>query len=130
MLFRSRLQNHRVRKIDLVEHFGRRLTLGIKHRLGKGKRVRIGHAMLLAQLVEDLLLLALLEHEFEGQKKAYEIVDRAELEQVIRDSYASGYTDDLILQDRVPGNDEYMRVLKSKNLNEPSRSSYLTSKME
>ena len=57
-----RLQNHRVRKIDLVEHFGRRLTLGIKHRLGKGKRVRIGHAMLLAQLVEDLLLLALLEH--------------------------------------------------------------------
>ena len=46
----------------LVEHFGRRLTLGIKHRLGKGKRVRIGHAMLLAQLVEDLLLLALLEH--------------------------------------------------------------------
>ena len=57
-----RLQNHRVRKINLVEHFGRRLTLGIEHRLGKGKRVRIGHAMLLAQLVEDLLLLALLEH--------------------------------------------------------------------
>ena len=28
----------------------------------------------------------------------------------IRDS---GYTDDLILQDRVPGNDEYMRVLTS-----------------
>ena len=53
------------------------------------------------------------EHEFEGQKKAYEIADRAELEQVIRDVYASGYTDDLILQDRVPGNDEYMRVLTS-----------------
>ncbi|MDD6399690.1 MAG: hypothetical protein PUF94_06345, partial [Collinsella sp.] len=43
----------------------------------------------------------------------YEIADRAELEQVIRDVYASGYTDDLILQDRVPGNDEYMRVLTS-----------------
>ena len=41
------------------------------------------------------------------------VADRAELEQVIRDSYASGYTDDLILQDRVPGNDEYMRVLTS-----------------
>ena len=53
------------------------------------------------------------EHEFEGQKKAYEIADRAELEQVIHDVYASGYTDDLILQDRVPGNDEYMRVLTS-----------------
>ncbi len=35
------------------------------------------------------------------------------LEQVIRDVYMSGYTDDLILQDRVPGNDEYMRVLTS-----------------
>lgn len=53
------------------------------------------------------------EHEFEGQKKAYEIADRAELEKVIHDVYASGYTDDLILQDRVPGNDEYMRVLTS-----------------
>ncbi len=53
------------------------------------------------------------EHPFATQKKAYEIADRAELEQVIRDIYASGYTDDLIIQDRVPGNDEYMRVLTS-----------------
>ena len=51
------------------------------------------------------------EHEFEGQKKAYEIADRAELEQVIRDVYASGYTDDLILQDRVPGNDACLPVI-------------------
>ena len=57
-----RLQNHRVRKIDLVEHFGRCLALGVQHRHGEGKGMRIGHAMLLAQLVEDLLLLTLLKH--------------------------------------------------------------------
>lgn len=53
------------------------------------------------------------EHPFATQKKAYTIGSRDELEQVITDIYASGYTDDVILQDRVPGNDEYMRVLTS-----------------
>ena len=43
-----RLQNHRVRKIDLVEHFGRCLALGVQHRHGEGKGMRIGHTMLLA----------------------------------------------------------------------------------
>lgn len=50
---------------------------------------------------------------FPTQQKAYTISSRAELEQVIRDIYASGYTDDLVIQDRVPGNDERMRVLTS-----------------
>lgn len=53
------------------------------------------------------------EHPFATQQKAYTIGSREELESVIRDVYASGYTDDLIIQDRVPGNDEYMRVLTS-----------------
>lgn len=53
------------------------------------------------------------EHPFATQKKAYTIADRAELERVIRDIYGAGYTDDLVLQDRIPGNDEYMRVLTS-----------------
>lgn len=52
-------------------------------------------------------------HPFASQQKAYTIASREELEQVIRDVYASGYEDDLIIQDRVPGNDEYMRVLTS-----------------
>ena len=56
------LQNHRKGEVDLVEHLGGSLTLSVEHRHGKGKRVRIGHTVLLAQLVEDLLLLALLEH--------------------------------------------------------------------
>ena len=53
------------------------------------------------------------EHPFASQQKAYTIASREELESVIRDVYASGYEDDLIIQDRVPGNDEYMRVLTS-----------------
>lgn len=52
-------------------------------------------------------------HPFATQQKAYTIASRAELEQVIRDIYGAGYTDDLIIQDRVPGNDERMRVLTS-----------------
>ena len=53
------------------------------------------------------------EHPFATQQKAYTVDSRAELEATIRDVYASGYEDDLIIQDRVPGNDEYMRVLTS-----------------
>ena len=52
-------------------------------------------------------------HPFATQQKAYTIGSREELESVIRDVYASGYADDLIIQDRVPGNDERMRVLTS-----------------
>ena len=58
----GRLQDHREREVDLVEHFGRCLALRIEHLRSKGKGMRIRHAVLLAQLVEDLLLLALLEH--------------------------------------------------------------------
>lgn len=52
-------------------------------------------------------------HPFASQEKAYTISSREELESTIRDVYASGYSDDLIIQDRVPGNDERMRVLTS-----------------
>ena len=51
------------------------------------------------------------EHPFASQKKVYTISDRKELEQVIRDIYGAGYRDKLIIQDMIPGNDEYMRVL-------------------
>ena len=58
----GRLQDHRVGEVNLVEHLGRRLSLRVEHLRSKGKRMRIGHTVLLAQLVEDLLLLALLKH--------------------------------------------------------------------
>ena len=53
------------------------------------------------------------EHPFATQNKIYTIKDRKELEKVIRDIYGAGYTDKLIIQDMIPGNDEYMRVLTS-----------------
>ena len=53
------------------------------------------------------------EHPFDTQKKVYTIHDRDELISVIHDIYGAGYTDKLIIQDRIPGNDEYMRVLTS-----------------
>ena len=53
------------------------------------------------------------EHPFATQNKIYTIKDRKELEKVTRDIYGAGYIDKLIIQDMIPGNDEYMRVLTS-----------------
>ena len=53
------------------------------------------------------------EHPFPTQNKVYTIKDRAELEKVIQDIYGAGYPDKLIIQDMIPGNDEYMNVLTS-----------------
>ena len=53
------------------------------------------------------------EHPFETQKKIYKIENRKELEQAITDIYGAGYERELIIQDTIPGNDEYMRVLTS-----------------
>ena len=51
------------------------------------------------------------KHPFPNQNKVYKIHDRAELLKVIEDIYGAGYEDALIIQDMIPGNDEYMRVL-------------------
>ena len=51
------------------------------------------------------------EHPFATQNKVYTIKDRPELEKVIGEIYDAGYTDKLVIQDMIPGNDEYMRVL-------------------
>lgn len=51
------------------------------------------------------------EHPFDTQEKVYTISDRENLIRVIGEIYGAGYTDNLILQDMIPGNDEYMRVL-------------------
>lgn len=53
------------------------------------------------------------EHPFETQNKVYKINTREELNKVITQIYDAGYTDSLIIQDMIPGNDEYMRVLTS-----------------
>ncbi len=53
------------------------------------------------------------EHPFPGQNKIFKPGSRKELEQTISRIYEAGYDDTLIIQDMIPGNDEYMRVLTS-----------------
>lgn len=53
------------------------------------------------------------EHPFATQKKVYKIKNEKELHKVIDDIYNAGYEDSLIIQDTIPGNDEYMYVLTS-----------------
>lgn len=53
------------------------------------------------------------EHPFSTQKKVYKVDNREELNQAISDVYGAGYEDAMIIQDTIPGNDEYMRVLTS-----------------
>ena len=53
------------------------------------------------------------ECPFDTQEKVYKIADRNELIKVIHDIYGAGYDDKLIIQDMIPGNDEYMNVLTS-----------------
>ena len=51
------------------------------------------------------------EFPFAGQKKVYKLDTRAELEKALDDIYASGYSDSVIIQNFIPGNDSYMHVL-------------------
>lgn len=51
------------------------------------------------------------EYPFPGQKKVYKLNSREELDKTIDEIYNAGYHDSLIIQDFIPGNDSYMRVL-------------------
>lgn len=51
------------------------------------------------------------DHPFPTQKKAYVLKTRAEVEAVIDEIYKNGYEDSLILQDFIPGDDSFMRVV-------------------
>lgn len=53
------------------------------------------------------------DYPFPGQSKVYIIQSREELDRTLKDIYDAGYQDDMIIQDMIPGNDEYMRVLTS-----------------
>lgn len=50
-------------------------------------------------------------HPFATQKKVYKVDTRLELEKVLSDIYESGYDDSIIIQNFIPGDDTYMRVL-------------------
>ena len=51
------------------------------------------------------------KHPFPTQKKAYVLQTREEVDQVIDDIYNAGYEDSLIIQDFIPGDDSFMRVV-------------------
>ena len=51
------------------------------------------------------------EYPFAGQDKVFKLKTREEVASVLRRIYEAGYSDSVILQDTIPGNDEYMRVL-------------------
>lgn len=53
------------------------------------------------------------DYPFEGQEKVYTIHNREELDKTIQQIYDAGYTENLIVQDMIPGNDENMYVLTS-----------------
>ena len=50
-------------------------------------------------------------HPFATQKKVYKAENREELESILDDIYGAGYNDSIIIQDFIPGDDTYMRVL-------------------
>jgi len=52
-------------------------------------------------------------HPFATQKKVYKADSEAELHQILDDIYGAGYGDSIIIQDFIPGDDSYMRVLTS-----------------
>ena len=51
------------------------------------------------------------KHPFPSQKKVFKAADRAELLKITGDIYGAGYSDSLIIQNFIPGDDSYMRVL-------------------
>lgn len=51
------------------------------------------------------------DHPFATQKKAYVLQTRAEVDRVLDDIYGAGYEDSIIIQDFIPGDDSFMRVV-------------------
>lgn len=50
-------------------------------------------------------------HPYPTQKKVYKAAGREELHRILDDIYGSGYDDSIVIQDFIPGDDTYMRVL-------------------
>ncbi|HHX13993.1 MAG TPA: ATP-grasp domain-containing protein [Clostridiales bacterium] len=50
-------------------------------------------------------------HPFANQKKVFKMESRGELEAVIKSIYEAGYNDSLIIQNFIPGDDTFMRVM-------------------
>jgi D-aspartate ligase len=53
------------------------------------------------------------EHPFEGNEKVFICRDETRLWEVLDKIYAAGYPDSMVIQDFIPGDDSFMRVLTS-----------------
>ena len=53
------------------------------------------------------------QHPYPTQKKVYKVDSWTEVISVLGDIYGSGYSDSVIIQNFIPGDDSYMRVLTS-----------------
>jgi D-aspartate ligase len=51
------------------------------------------------------------QHPFPGQNKAFKANTYEEMQRILQDVYDSGYPDSMIIQDFIPGDDTFMRVL-------------------
>lgn len=51
------------------------------------------------------------KHKFDGQKKVFKLDSLQELKKTLRKIYDAGYTDHMIIQEFIPGDDTFMRVL-------------------
>ena len=51
------------------------------------------------------------KHPFDGMKKVYVAHSKEEALEIIRSIYSSGYSDEMIVQDLIPGDDSNMNVL-------------------
>ena len=51
------------------------------------------------------------EHDFPGSEKVFTLPDRESLERTLDKVYAAGYPDSMIIQEFIPGDDSFMRVL-------------------
>lgn len=54
-----------------------------------------------------------LDVKFEGRKKAYVLDTAEEVKHILSEIYSHGYSDVMILQDFIPGDDTHMRVLNA-----------------
>lgn len=53
------------------------------------------------------------KHPFFNQKKVFKVDTKEEVDSILEDIYAAGYEDTNIIQNFIPGDDTYMRVLTS-----------------
>lgn len=54
-----------------------------------------------------------LDVQFEGRQKAFTLKTRAEFDTLLTKIYKAGYTDKMICQDFIPGDDSHMRVMNA-----------------